>query len=261
MHIQRNKDRFPMPLGESLPTTETGFFGERLRLRQPARGYRAGGDPILLAAAIPAKPGETVLDLGCGVGTAGLCLLARQPELQLTSLELQPELALLARMNAQTNGFSENMAVIEGCLLSPPPSLQGQVFDHVITNPPWMEASVARAPANASKSIGHIEGEVDLAAWLEAAVRFLKHRGRLAIIHRADRMGDLLAALNRLPVGAIKVFPLWPRQGEPAIRIIVTARKNMKTPLEVLPGLVLHENNGQFTAATDEVLRQAASLF
>jgi tRNA1(Val) A37 N6-methylase TrmN6 len=106
-----------------------------------------------------------------------------------------------------------------------------------------------------------VEGEVDLSAWMKAAVGFLKRRGRLTIIHRADRLGHLLAALDRLPVGAITVFPLWPRAGKAAIRVIVSARRDMKTPLEVLPGLVLHHDDGSFTTAAQDVLRRGTAVF
>ncbi len=242
------------------PVTQDAFLGGRLSILQPAQGYRAGGDPILLAAALSARPGETVLDLGCGVGTAGLCLLARLPQVAVTALEVQPELAALARANAAGNGLGDRMTVLEGSLLAPPDLLAAGAFDHVITNPPWMEAASSRQPGTVSKSIGHLEGEADLATWLAFAVRVLKRKGCLAVIHRADRLGDLLAALDRLPVGALRVFPLWPRHNRPAIRVIVIARKEMKTPMEVLPGLVLHQDDGSFTPEADAIMRQMSPL-
>ncbi len=249
-----------MPMGAPPPTTRDGFLGGRLQIRQPAKGYRAGGDPLLLAAAVAAKPGETVLDLGCGVGTAGLCLLTRLPEVRVVALELQPGLAELARANAAANGLAERFTVVEGSLLAPPELLRGRGFDHVLTNPPWLPEAVSRRPATATKSIGHLEGEADLGLWLTVAVRFLKRRGSLAVIHRADRLEHLLAAMAGLPLGAITVLPLWPKAGHPAIRVVVTARKDMKSPMRLLPGLVLHDDDGAFTAAADDVLRRALPL-
>jgi len=241
----------------TMAETRDGFLGGRLTIRQPAEGYRAGGDPLFLAAAVAAGPGERVLDLGCGVGTAALCLLARLPEVAAIGLEKQPDLARLARANALGNGFADRFTVVEGCL---PEALGGEIFDHVLTNPPWLEAKSAQAPKAASKSLGHIEGEADLAAWLAAAVRFLRRKGTLAVIHRADRLGDLLAALAPLPVGRVRVLPLWPKAGRPAIRVIVTARRDARAPLELLPGLVLHENDGRFTEAAEDVLRRGYPL-
>ncbi len=250
-----------MPKGDPLPTTRDGFLDARLEIRQPAKGYRAGGDPILLAAAVAAQPGQTVLDLGCGVGTAGLCLLARLPEVRVVALELQPELAELARANAADNRLDDRLTVVEGSLLAPPELIRGRGFDHVLTNPPWLPASASRRPATTTKSVGHLEGEADLGLWLTVAVRFLKRGGSLALIHRADRLADLLAAMAGLPLGGITVFPLWPRPGLPAIRVVVTARKEKKSPLLLLPGLVLHQEDGRFTPAADDVLRRAMPLF
>ncbi|MGE5475729.1 MAG: tRNA1(Val) (adenine(37)-N6)-methyltransferase [Bacteroidales bacterium] len=249
-----------MPAGEISPTTEDEFLGGRLVIRQPADGYRAGSDPMFLAASVPAKAGQRVLDLGCGVGTASLCLLARVPGVSVVGLELQPGLAGLARANAAANGFADRLEVAEGCLTEPPAAVPYQHFDHVITNPPWYEPGTIRPPAAESKAIGHME-EVELAAWLRQAVRFLRSKGRLFVVHRADRLGDILAALNPLRVGEVRVFPLWPRTGKAATRVVVAARKDAKTPLEVLPGLLLHHPDGGYTELADDVLRRGAALF
>lgn len=247
--------------GERPATTEDHFLGGRVVVRQPEHGYRAGSDPIFLAAAVPARAGQKVLDLGCGVGTAALALLARVEGVQVTGLELQPELAELARFNGERNGFGERFTVVRGCLTAPPDGIRGQGFDHVITNPPWYEPGTIHAPAAESKAIGHLEGEVDLAAWLKAAVRFLKPKGRLFIVHRADRLGDILAGLKPLRIGEVRVFPLWPKPGRAATRVVVAARKDSKAPLEVLPGLMLHVEDGGYTERADDVLRRAAVLF
>lgn len=249
-----------MPTGEALPTTADRFLGGRLVIRQPRDGYRAGSDPVFLAAAVRARPGERVLDLGCGVGTASLCLLARVAGLAVTGLELQPELAGLARANGRDNGFADRFTVVEGCLTRPPSLLQGQGFDHVLTNPPWYQAGTATAPPAATKAIGHMEGDADLDLWLRAAVRLLKHKGRLTVIHRADRLADILAVLRGCPVGEVGVLPLFPRAGKPAVRVIVSARRDVRTPLEVLPGMVMHTADGGYTDEAEAVLRHGAAL-
>lgn len=249
-----------MPAGPAFTTSADLFLGGRLTVSQPVDGYRAGSDPMFLAASVGAKDGERVLDLGCGVGTASLSLLARLPNVLVTGLELQPELAGLARANAEANGFAGRLEVVEGCLTDPPSLIRGQGFDHVITNPPWYEPGTIRAPAAKTKAVGHMEGDADLATWIRVAVKFLKPKGRLSMIHRADRLGDILAVLNTCRVGEIRVFPLFARPGKPAIRVIIMARRDAKTPLEVLPGLILHEEDGGYTPMAENVLRNAAPL-
>lgn len=241
-------------------TTEDHFLGGRLVIRQPENGYRAGSDPMFLAAAVPARATDTVLDLGCGVGTASLCLMARLDGVRVVGLELQPGLAELARANAAANGCAERFQVVEGCLTQPPAEAPYHHFDHVITNPPWYEPGTIRPPQAESKAIGHME-EVELAEWLKQAVRFLKPKGRLFVVHRADRLGDILAGLNPLRVGEVRVFPLWPKAGKAATRVVVAARKDAKTPLEVLPGLLLHHPDGSYTDKADDILRRGGSLF
>lgn len=249
-----------MPADDRNSTTEDHFLGGRLVIRQPLNGYRAGSDPMFLAAAVPARAGETVLDVGCGVGTASLCLLERVAAMRAIGLELQPGLAGLARENAQSNGFADRFEVVEGCLTAPPAGIPYHHFDHVITNPPWYEPGTIRPPLAESKAIGHME-EVELALWLKQAVRFLKPKGRLFVVHRADRLGDILAGLLPLKVGEIRVFPLWPKDGKAATRVVVAARRDAKTPLEILPGLLLHHADGAYTDKADDILRRAAPLF
>ncbi len=243
-----------MHSGKIDPTTTDGFLGGRLRLHQPADGYRAGGDPIFLAAHVAAKPGQTVLDLGAGVGTAGLCLLSRCPGITLTALELDPGQAALARANAADNGFADRMEVIEGDALA---GLGGRCFDHVITNPPWLPEGTSRRPRSATRSKGHMEGEGGLAAWVRAAVRALAPKGTLTLIHRADRLADLLALLDAAPVGGLQVTPLWPKAGRPALRVIVAARRGGRAPFVLQPGIVLHDEDGRHSREAQAILTGA----
>jgi len=241
------------------PLSEDSLLDGRVRLRQPARGYRAAIDPVLLAATVGVGPGESVLDLGCGAGAAALCLLARVPEARVTGLELQNDLAELARKNAALNGRVGRFRVLQGDVGAPPPGLASVGFDYVLLNPPYLPAGRGRLAESSAKAIATEEGAAGLAAWLAAGLRFLRPRGGLAVIHRADRLDELLAAL-RGGAGEIKVCPLWPAAGRPAKRVLVAARKAVATPLALLPGLVLHQADGRFTPEAEAVLRDAAPI-
>lgn len=248
-----------MLAGEPIPTTLDLFLGGKLVLRQPYTGYRAGFDPVFLAAAVTAFADAEVLDMGSGIGTAGLCLLARLPTITVTGVELQPPLADLARQNAAANGLEGRYQVVEGCLASRPLALRGRAFDHVITNPPWYEPGTIRPPRADSKATGHLEGSADLDEWLKAASRYLKPKGQLWLIHRADHLGRIMAGLAGLPLGEIRVVPVWPKRNRAATRVLVTARKDSKAPMELLPGLVAHDEDGAYSQAAEAILREGSA--
>lgn len=237
--------------------TRDRLLGGRVILFQPEDGYRAAMDPVLLAAAIPAKPGESVIDLGCGAGAAALCLMARIEGVRVAGLEIQPHMALLARMNGEANGFAA-FQVQEGSVVSPPAGLAG--FDHVMTNPPYVAAGRGTPPPESTKATANMEAEVDLAAWLKAAVKLLKPKGTLTLIHRADRLDEVLAALPRRSVGRIRILPLWPKAGRAAGRVIISVCKGSKAPLELLPGLILHNEDGGYSEDSEAVLRHGRAL-
>ena len=233
--------------------TEDAILGGQLRLRQPAKGYRTGIDPIFLAAAAPSS--ARALDLGCGVGAAALCLARRLQEVEVAGLEIQPALAALARENVRLNGLEARVVIHEGDLLQPPMLLSGD-FDLVMANPPFHAAGQATAPADPGRARGHVEGAADLARWISQALKLAGPKGHLLAIHRPERLGDFLALLEGR-AGGITVFPLWPGSGRPARRILLLARKGSAAPLALAAGLVLHEADGRYTAAADAVLRGA----
>lgn len=232
------------------------LLGGRLRLHQPAEGYRAAIDPVLLAAAVPAVPGERLLELGLGSGAAALCLLARVPGCRVVGLELQPELAALARRNAEANGLAGRLEVVEGDLRRLPPGL-GRGFDRVFANPPFHDAA-SPAPG-AQRAAAHHAAAGSLADWVAAGLRCLGPRGTLSLILRCDRLPETLAALEG-KAGELRLLPLWPKPGRPAKRLLLQARKGARAPLALLPGMLLHEADGGFTLAAEAVLRDAAAL-
>ena len=188
---------------------QNSLLGGRLTLWQPEHGYRSAIDPILLAAAVPAAPGERVLDVGTGVGTAALCLALRQPECQISGLEIQPDLAELARRNAELNGCGERFAALVGDLAEPPSGLEPG-FDHVMANPPHQAAARGPASPHPGKALANREGASGLADWLEFCVAMAAPRGSITVIHRADRLDEVLAGLAGR-AGAVVVIPLWPK--------------------------------------------------
>ncbi len=239
----------------SLPeTTEDALLGGRVRFRQPVAGYRAAIDPVLLAAAAGDAP-RAALDLGCGAGAASLALMARVPGVSVTGVEIDPSLAALARDNARVNGWAERFSAETGDVAA----FAGGGFDLVLANPPYLEAAAADPSPDPAKRRADVEGDPPLAGWVAAALEAAARGGTLLFIHRADRLADLLAAVAA-DAGETVVFPLWPRAGTPAKRVIVRARKGIRTRLALAPGLVLHEGDGKYTGEAEAILRDGAPL-
>lgn len=242
--------------------TEDGFLGNRLRLRQPKEGYRAGIDPVFLAAAIPAKAGERALDIGAGVGGAALMLAVRVGGLGVTGIEIDPGLLRLANENARLNNLGRRADFMLGEVMRPPSRLAPGSFDHVLANPPYLEGDRADPAAAPGRARARIEGragaagnEAGLADWLRLAHVMAREKGTITVIHRADRLDDVMAALKGR-AGGITVYPLWPDRGwAPAKRILVQGRKGIRAPMRLARGLVLHEDSGAFTAEAEFILR------
>ena len=231
----------------------------RLDLAQPVQGYRVAIDAVLLAAAVAARPGERVLDLGTGVGAAALCLAARLPGVAVVGLEIQAELAVLAAANIAANGLGERVRVVTGDLRAPPPDLAPGSFDRVMANPPYLRAGAHTPSPDRSRAMANGEGGAGLADWIGAAARMLRPKGYLTLIHRADRLDEAISLLHK-EFGALVLFPLWPRAGVAAKRVLLTARLGAASPARLAPGLALHGPGGGFTAEAEAVLRDGCGL-
>lgn len=239
--------------------SEDRLLGGRVRFLQPVTGYRAAIDPVLLAAMAPAAPGMKVLDLGCGAGAIPLCLLARVPDLTVVGIEAEPEMCGFARRNAALNDLSERFEIREGRIEARPAPFQDGAFDLVLANPPYQDPATADPSEDRLKAAAHVEAGTVAADWIEAAYRALRHKGRFALIQRADRLADLLAALDRR-FGAIEVHPLYPKPGRSAKRVVLTARKGVRTPLTLSSGLVLHNMDGSYSRTVAAALEEGAAL-
>jgi tRNA1Val (adenine37-N6)-methyltransferase len=234
------------------------LLGGTVLICQPDRGYRVAIDPVLLAAAVSAAPGDRILDVGAGTGAVSLCLAKRVTGLSIVAVERDAVAVGLARRSVTLNGLEAVVEIVEADLTQLPTELRRQTFDHVVTNPPFLEP--ARAGANpGSKSSAHIES-VGLGEWVQSCLRRLRPEGRLTLIQRADRLDLILAALSGA-AGDVRILPLWPKaDAARATRVLVSARKGSRGPLRLLRGLDLHQADGRYTSTIDSVLRRGDAL-
>lgn len=242
------------------PTTRDAFLGGRLHVLQPRDGYRAATDPVFLAAACPARPGQSVLELGCGVGVASLCLAARVPGLRIIGVERQAEYADLARRNA----VAVDLTIVEADLSALPADLRQKSFDHVIANPPYFASDDGTAARDAGREAAN-RLETPLVDWITVARARLVPKGWLTLIQTTERLPECLAALQD-GFGAITVLPMQPRVGRAVTRVVIRARKSARAPFRLLPPFLIHESAAHpgdapdFTAKAEAVLRHAAPL-
>ena len=251
----------PPPGGTTVPAslTEDGFLGGRLRILQPEKGFRAGIDSVFLAAAIPCVDGETVFEAGIGTGVAALCTVARNPGVHLTGIEIAARYAMLCEENAKRNGFGDNIRVIHSdvkeALRKDLASMPTHgTFSHAFANPPYFEDSKSTPSPVLLKAQAHSFGPNDLDLWVRVLHTMVTARGTVTIVHRADSLGKLLQMMDDR-FGDIRIAPLYAREGTAASRIIVQGVKGSKAPMQLLPGLILHDQSSQFTPEADAILR------
>lgn len=238
--------------GPDDPFTQDMLLGGRVRLMQPRQGFRAAVDPVLLAAFIPARKGDAVLEAGCGSGAGFLCLAARVPGVCILAVERDATLAELAARNAGLNGVGARVHAAD---------IRAQWpggMDHAFANPPFWPAGTP-SPTAARRAAAH-EADATLGAWITALARPLRHLGTLSLVLPAARFADAAAGLRAAGCGAVRLLPLWPRAGVAAKRVLIQGRRGGRGADTLLPGLVLHEADGGWTPAAEAVLRHAAPL-
>ncbi len=239
--------------------TRDRLLGGRIEIDQPARGYRAGMDAALLAAACDAQGQERVLEAGCGVGGALLAAAARQPGTRFVGLERDAAMADLARANAAANGMADRVEIVIGEVEAGFRALELSPFDHAFSNPPFFDDPTALRAPDAAKA-GAWMADGGLAAWTGFLLKAVREGGTITIIHRADRLADILSALAP-KAGSFRIRPIQPFADEPARRVVVRAVKTGKAPLLLLPALVLHpRDGGKHTVEVEAILRGEAAL-
>ncbi len=247
---------------EQADVSEDAVLGGRLMLRQPRRGHRVGHDAILLAAACSARPHDRLIDLGAGVGAAGLAVARRVPDLAVILVEVDPALVALARDNAGRNRLAERVRAV--CLDIAAPAeafaaagLSAGAADHVLMNPPF---NAAHNPSpDRGRRLAHAATDDTLFRWVEVAARLVRPAGVVTLMWRADGLGAVLEALAG-DFGAVTVLPVHPKPEAPAIRVLVRAVKASRAPLALLPGLLLADEAGRPTDEAEAVLREGALL-
>lgn len=243
-----------------MKTTEDHLLKGRVTFNQPAVGYRTAIDTVLLAASIGAKPGHKVLDMGCGVGGVMLCLGARVPGVMVHGLEIQPELADLAQANIEKNHLGDRLRVFTGDIVDPPAEIAKGGYDFVVANPPFVPQGNGHPPPGDMKRTANFEGDADINQWVGASLRLVRAKGTVVMVHRADRLDHIMAAIkagrddNGQGAGDITILPIHPRAGEPANRIIISFRRGVKSPVSLLQGIAVHNNGEAYTPLLDAIV-------
>jgi len=237
------------------------FLGGRLQLRQPEKGHRAGTDALLLAACAPDRPMRAV-DVGAGVGAAGLSALARVSGLDMTFVEIDADLTDLCNCNISDNGLGARARAVRADMLTAAnrrtAGLEDGAFDLVLTNPPFLDPKSARVSPDPHKARAHVAfGGLD--GWMKASLALLRPSGLFLMIHRADALAEILAGAEGR-IGGLRLMPVHAKKDEPAVRLLVAGKKGSKAPLSILPPLVLHEAGGSFTEFTNAIQRGDAAI-
>jgi len=212
-----------------------------------------------MAAAVPAKTGERIFEVGCGGGAAALCLAQRIADIRIIGLEILPEMVSLANYNIRANRKAESITVLDGDITKLKTSNLYGSFDHAMVNPPFLKDADGNKPKNPLIAQAKTLGDYSLADWVSSVCGYIKRRGTITMIWRADRLDQALTALQN-DFGEICLFPLWPKLGKSAKRVLIRARKGVKSPMKLSAGLTVHSDNGEYTSICESILKQGKAL-
>jgi tRNA1Val (adenine37-N6)-methyltransferase len=236
-------------------TTDGWLLDGRVRYAQPLDGYRTGIEPVLLAASIPARAGERVLEAGTGAGAGLLCLASRVPGVLGLGIELDPAMAELARQNVAANGI-DGISIATADIGA---WCGDRMFDHAFSNPPWHDPADT-LPPGARRRLATHEGDVPLEGWIAALRAVLRPTGSLTVLAPARQAARIMAALQAEGFGRLVLFPLWPKPGRDAKLALMRGHAAQRGPGRIAPGLVLHDADGRFSGPAQSLLRDRAAL-
>lgn len=230
----------------------TTLLNGRVKLLQQVGGLRASTDTVLLAAAVQMKPSQTILDMGCATGGVGLCVLERlgMSQSQLTGVDQQPNLIAMAQQNAPDATF------ICGDVTNTS-FFNDQSFDHIVMNPPYFEIGKKQSNPDAARDIAF--NTDDFKGWMQSALRWVRHGGTLSLVHKADALNQILEFANGR-FGDIHIWPVYSNPSKPAIRIIVSMKRNRKSPTIIHPPIILFNDDGSQSSQSEFILRDAKAL-
>ncbi|MGD9638764.1 MAG: tRNA1(Val) (adenine(37)-N6)-methyltransferase [Alphaproteobacteria bacterium] len=242
----------------NIATTKDDFLGGKLKIIQPVKGYRGGIDPVILASSITPESGSCILEVGSGTGIASLCLASRVLNVSIKGIEKQEELYNFSLESAKFNNLEDRVSFFNADIKNAKKDIEHASFDYVITNPPYYLPSFVSP--NKLKATANADSSADLDYWLKFCIRALKHKGTLAMIFNAERIDEIMTILYGR-VGGITITPLWSKSDSDAKRVIIKARKGLKSPTAITKGLLLHNEDGSFTDKASLILRQGDTLF
>lgn len=241
--------------------TNDYLLNKKIKIFQPANGYRASTDAVFLSSLIAkVKKAESILDVGSGTGAISLCLAERFKEqnIQITGIELQPDLAELSNLSAKANGFDNFLKYINADIRTKIKELEPCSFNHVITNPPYTEHDMPSP--NPSKALAHNHHEFSLEEWIKFCIKMLKPQGWFYMINRAEAVDEILSVIHG-KMGNICIIPLYSKTGQDAKRVVITARKDSKAPAVIKQGMVTHTENGEYTQTAHKILRLGMDFY
>lgn len=237
--------------------THNTLLRGRITLQQFHKGNRNSLEPILLAASIPIKPHQTILEIGCGNGAGLLCLIARQPHIHIYGIEKDPHTADLCRTNLQNNHINELNTIYTGSFPQALPSKH--IFDHCMANPPWHDHQSSRSP-HKQRELARTSTPTLLEEWIKGAKKILKHKGIFTLILPTSTIDRAIIALSAHRFGEITLHPFWPKEGREARIVIIQSRLNMKGGMHITPGTILHEQDGHYTKEATALLEKGEAL-